>query len=218
MRTIQVTGKGAIKLKPDMTRFTLTLSGTYPEYVDAVEHAAMDGEKLKDALESLGFARSDCKTLSFRVSEKTEHVYNADDGVKERFVGYEYRHLMKLEFDSDADLFGKVLYALGHLPFQPRFDIGYLLKDQESAKKRLLERAVKNAQEKASILARAAGVTLAEIRTIEYSWQEIDFSVRMVENLLLQSRTVAERYSYGVNLEPNDVEVSDTVTVVWEIS
>ena len=31
MRTIRVTGKGQIKLKPDMTRIVITMEGTYPE-------------------------------------------------------------------------------------------------------------------------------------------------------------------------------------------
>ena len=32
MRTIRVTGKGQIRVKPDMTRITLSLEGLHPEY------------------------------------------------------------------------------------------------------------------------------------------------------------------------------------------
>ena len=32
MRTIRVTGKGMIKVHPDMTRITMTLEGVYPAY------------------------------------------------------------------------------------------------------------------------------------------------------------------------------------------
>ena len=32
MRTIRVTGKGQIKVKPDMTRITMTLTGVCKEY------------------------------------------------------------------------------------------------------------------------------------------------------------------------------------------
>lgn len=32
MRTIRVTGKGQIKVKPDTTRITMSLEGIYPEY------------------------------------------------------------------------------------------------------------------------------------------------------------------------------------------
>ena len=33
-RTIRITGKGQLKVKPDTTRITITLEGVYPEYSD----------------------------------------------------------------------------------------------------------------------------------------------------------------------------------------
>ena len=39
-RIIRVTGKGQLKLRPDTTRITMTLSGVYKEYADALEHSA----------------------------------------------------------------------------------------------------------------------------------------------------------------------------------
>ena len=36
MRTIRVTGKGQIKVKPDMTRITITLEGLYPDYAETL--------------------------------------------------------------------------------------------------------------------------------------------------------------------------------------
>ena len=35
MRTIRVTGKGQLKVKPDTTRITMTLAGLYEEYNQA---------------------------------------------------------------------------------------------------------------------------------------------------------------------------------------
>jgi len=36
MRTIQVTGKGQLRVRPDQTRITLSLEGLYPEYGEAL--------------------------------------------------------------------------------------------------------------------------------------------------------------------------------------
>ena len=41
MRTIRVTGKGQIKVKPDTTRITMTLEGTYPDYGEALRHVCI---------------------------------------------------------------------------------------------------------------------------------------------------------------------------------
>ncbi len=35
------------------------------------------------------------------------------------FVGYRYRHVMKVEFPSDGDRLGELLYALANGPGQP---------------------------------------------------------------------------------------------------
>lgn len=61
MRTIRVTGKGQIKLKPDMTRISITLEGTYPEYSETLQHSSEDTEAIKDLLTEYGFERSDLK-------------------------------------------------------------------------------------------------------------------------------------------------------------
>ena len=112
MRTIKVTGKGNLKVKPDMTRVTMTLEGVYPEYEETLQKSAQDTECLKEVLGKLGFAKSDLKTLSFNVDTKQENYRDKHNEWKQRFVGYEFHHIMKLEFDSDiawksAVCFGK---------------------------------------------------------------------------------------------------------------
>lgn len=85
-RTIRVTGKGQIKVKPDTTRITMTLEGTYPEYGKALRHSSLDTEHLKDVLSAFGFERSDLKTLNFNV--ETEYESYKDKGTyKQRFIG-----------------------------------------------------------------------------------------------------------------------------------
>ena len=61
MRTIRVTGKGQIRVKPDMTRITLSLEGLHPEYGETLRKSAEDTEKIKDLLTELGFARTHLK-------------------------------------------------------------------------------------------------------------------------------------------------------------
>ena len=220
-RTIRVTGKGQIKVKPDTTRITMTLEGTYPEYGKALRHSSLDTEHLKDVLSAFGFERSDLKTLNFNV--ETEYESYQDKGTyKQRFVGYKFRHMIKVEFPSDNDRLGKVLYALANCPVKPEFRLSYTVSDPEAAKNELLGKAVTDAKEKASVLTQAAGVTLKDIQSIDYSWGEIDFEYRPMNRMLmadecLAAPMVAEGASYDMDIEPDDIEVSDTVTVLWEI-
>ena len=218
-RTIRVTGKGRIKVRPDMTRITLTLEGTYSDYDETLYMSSKDTESLKDLLSSFGFERSDLKTLNFSVDTEYES-YKDRDAYKQRFDGYKFRHLMKVEFESDNDLLGRILYALAGCPVNPEFSLSYTVKDPEAAKNELLGKAIIDAKEKASVLTQAAGVALKEIQSIDYSWREIDFEFSPMSRPLMappSSDGMMSSKSYAMDIEPDDIEVADTVTVIWEI-
>lgn len=220
MRTIRVTGKGQIKVRPDTTRITLTLTGLYPEYGEALRRSSEETEQVKELLAGFGFARTDLKTLSFRVDTEYES-YKGKNAYKQRFAGYRFNHTMKLEFLSDNERLGKVLYALAKCPAKPEFRLSYTVSDPEAVKNELLGKAVADSREKAAVLTGAAGVALQDVQSIDYSWGQIDFEVRPMDRVMAMSRysmdESMEAGSYDLDVEPDDIEVSDTVTVVWEI-
>ena len=218
MRTIRVTGKGQIKVRPDTTRIIMSLEGLYKDYNETLRLSSQDTETLKDILSGFGFERSDLKTLNFSVDTEYESYKDRDGSYKQRFTGYRYRHMLKVEFDSDNERLGKILYALANGNVRPEFRISYTVKDPEATKNTLLGKAVKDAKEKASVLTEAAGIGLKDIQSIDYSWGEIDFEYRPMDGGILAERCMAEpTAAYSLDVEPDDIEVSDTVTVVWEI-
>lgn len=217
MRTIRVTGKGQIKVHPDMTRIVITLEGKNFDYSITLKRSSEATEKLKDLLLPFGFERSDLKTLSFGVD--SEYVsYKEKDEYKRRFDGYKYTHVLKVEFDSDNKRLGKILYALANCSLNPEFRIGYTVKDQEAVKNELLGKAVKDAVAKAGVLAGAAGLKLGEIQSVDYSWGRVDFEVYPMDKCLAEPMCADGGGSYDLDIEPDDIEVQDTVTVVWEIA
>lgn len=217
MKTIRVTGKGQIKVHPDTARLTLTLEGLCRDYEKTLQDSAKMTDKLKNLFVEFDFEKSDLKTLSFNIDTEYES-YKENDIYKQRFEGYRFRHVLKIEFDSDNKRLGKILYALAHSPVCPEFKISYTVKNLESAKNELLAKAVLDAKEKANVLAKSAGVPLKEIQSIVYSWSEIQFEtqpVRMMEEKCLS--ICSSEKSYDLDIEPDDIDAEDTVTVVWEI-
>ena len=219
MRTIRVTGKGQIKVKPDITRITMTLTGVFKEYGETLRHSSEDTEALKDVLSAFGFERSDLKTLSFRVDTEYESYRDKNNDYKRRFVGYRFNHVLKVEFESDNDRLGKILYALANGKVRPEFRISYTVKYPEAAKILLLGKAVADAKKKAAVLTQAGGVKLKDIQSIDYSWGEINFEYKPMGDLMMDccELPMTEK-AYDLDIEPNDIDVSDTVTVVWEIA
>ena len=216
MRTIRVTGKGKIRVHPDMTRITITLEGKEYDYGETLKRSAEDTEQLKMTLEPFGFAREDIKTLSFNVETRYES-YKVKDEYRRRFDGYEFTHELKLEFDSDNKRLGKILYALGNCRLQPEFRLSYTVKDPEAVKNELLGKAVQDAAAKAGVLSSAAGLKLGEIQSMDYSWGKIRFETEPV-NRSMTMLAEPDGSSYDPDIEPDDIEAQDTVTVIWEIA
>ena len=219
MGTIRVTGKGLLRVKPDTTRIGLSLEGVYPEYGEALRRSSEETKSLRELLADFGFSGSDLKTLSFGVDAEYEG-YQEEGVYRQRFLGYRFRHALKLEFPSDNERLGKVLYALSSGPVRPELSLSYTVRDPEAAKNELLGRAVADAGAKAEVLARAAGVRLGSIQSIDYAWGRMDLEVRPADRIMAAraANGVSKLAgSYALDVEPEDIEVSDTVTVLWEI-
>lgn len=218
MRTIRVTGKGQISIRPDTTRITMTLNGLHRDYGETLRRSAEETEALKDVLSGFGFERAELKTTSFSVDTEYESYRDKNNDYKQRFAGYRFNHILKVEFESDHERLGRILYALARCSVRPELRISYTVKDPESTKNLLLGKAVTDAKEKAAVLTQAAGVALRDVQSIDYSWGEIDFEYSPMRGAMLLERCEAPMAgSYDLDIEPDDIDVSDTVTVVWEI-
>ncbi|WP_242835564.1 SIMPL domain-containing protein [Butyrivibrio sp. AC2005] len=218
-RTIRVTGKGKLKVRPDMTRITITLEGVKKEYSSTLKQSSEDTEELKKILKKHDFSSEDVKTLSFNVEVENESYHDKNGDWKSRFVGYRFRHVLKVDFVSDNDRLGKILYSLANaLIIHPEFRISFFVKDETAAKNELLGKAVKDSRDKAEILTAAAGVKLGDIQTIDYSWGQINMEIAPMHMDMLCCETAkCSTGGYDMDIEPDDIDITDTVTVVWGI-
>ena len=196
-RTIRVTGKASLKVKPDWTEILLTLTGTNADYGKVLALSAEKTEALRGCFEAQGFDGKDLKTTDFSVNTKYEN-YNENGSYRQRFVGYEFRHALKIGFAAGSENLGRALSALSSCAAEPEFEIVYTVKDGE----------------KAIVLARAAGVGLGDIVNIDYYWEKMPMEARPFGKML---RANAPMAAMDLFVEPEDIELSDSVTVVWEI-
>ena len=219
MRTIRITGTGNLKIRPDLTRISVTMTEVKKDYAETLKASSDSTEALKDLFSGFGFGREELKTLSFGVDPEFES-YREKNEYRQRLIGYRYRHMMKIEFPSDNERLGRQLYALANSELCPEFNISYTVKDREAAKNALLAKAVTDAKEKAAVLTEAAGLTLKEIQSVDYSRGELVMEVRPMNMLRAAPKMAADECadaSYSMDIEPDDINVSDTVTIVWEI-
>ena len=68
------------------------------------------------------------------------------------------------------------------------------------------------------ILTNAAGAKLVQVVSINYSWGEISiYSEPVRYDKVMLCEKSANNYDNSLDINPEDLDISDTVTVVWEI-
>ena len=89
----------------------------------------------------------------------------------------------------------------------------------EDISEELLINATENAKTKAEILCKVSGNALGQLLNIDYSWGELNVFSRTtydvedcIQPLMAMSKCAAPE------IEPDDIDVSDTVTFTWGIA
>ena len=221
-KIIRVTGKGQISVPPDRIRLLFELEECKDTYREAIKASKESVDELRKIFEKLGFDVKELKTTNFEINSVFETEKVKKDEYKQVFKGYKYSNVLKIEFDLDHDLLGKILDNVSRCECHPEFDISYTIKDKEAVKNKLLEKAVKDSRVKAEVLAKAAEMNLDELVSIDYSWGEIELTSSPYGKLLdgLRCNDSEEDYYLDdapMQLEPDDIKASDTVTVVWKL-
>lgn len=213
-RTISVTGKGSISVKPDMIRLCFNMSGVRPEYNEALRLSSDESGALKKCLQKLGFKDDALKTTSFSIDSKYENYRDEKNEYVREFVGYEYRHSAYIAFEADNVLLGKILSAIAAIEIAPEFHIEYTVRDLESARKKLLEAAVKDARAKAECITTAANVALDVIEAIDYAFEDEPIVSRPLSRAMMCAKANDEA---SFDIEPDDIKLTDSVRIVWSI-
>ena len=216
-KTITVKGIGKVSAVPDYVVITMSLEAHENDYEETLELAAKKIEYLNTSLVEIGFEKKTVKTTSFNVRTDYERVKDRNGNYKSVFNGYICSHRLKVEFDFDTKRLAQTLYAISKCLAQPELSIAFTVKDASAVNKELLRSATINAKEKAQILCDASGVELGELLSIDYNWSELNI-VSHTE-YMLEEKCMAMPVGglADIDIEPDDIDVSDTATFVWEI-
>ena len=214
-REIVVKGIGKAAAAPDLIVLAMNLEVTEQNYEKTMRRGAETLDALRAAITSAGHDGKELKTTAFNINTKYES-YKENDAWKQRFVGYTCTHGLKLEFDLDMSKLSATLGAIAGCDADPDFNIKFSIKDPSAVSEQLLENAVENAKWKATVLAKAAGVKLGAIQRIDYNWSEVH--LYSPTDYQLSDAMVCEAAApMSMDIEPEDINVIDTATVVWVI-
>ena len=218
MRTITVKGVGNVSAKPDYISISMTIESVENDYDKAMDGAARRIENLKAAAVSVGYEKEALKTISFNVETRYENVRDRQGSYKREFAGYACVYRLKLAFDFDSKQLAKVISAIANSGANPELSIAFTVKNPAKVSEELLESAAQNARAKAEILCKAAGAELGQLISIDYNWGELNIVSRTsyeMEDCLMPLAAMDK--CCAPEIEPDDINVSDTVAFTWEI-
>ena len=212
-RTITVKGSAKLSLRPDYVVITMTLTAEDKDYDEAMAQGSARLDALRDALAAIGYDRKELKTTNFNVS--TEYDFQNDQYGNGRrvFRGYACSHDLKLALDFDAARLGETLSAITGCEATPDLNVRFTVKDPDAVSDELLRQASENALRRAKVLAAASGVELGQLVRVDYSWGDRDF----VSPTAFAAGGMLRKAKASMDFTPEDIDVNDQATFVWEI-
>lgn len=127
--------------------------------------------------------------------------------------GYRLSQAIKIDLGIDNVLVNKIVRGVGKFIEDAQINIGYTVQDPRPHQLKMLERAVKDAREKANIMASELGCMLAEVSEINYSHEDVHIysQARNIHSTAEAKASTAE----SLDITPEDLAISDDVTVEW---
>jgi uncharacterized protein YggE len=205
--TLEVTGKGEVKVKPDVAYLRLSVETTSPRASEAVYQNAEKMKKVIDKLESLIGKEDKISTTGYNLSP----VYQYDEKTR-RSVLTGYRVLNQVEIEtSRLNDIGKLIDSAIQSGANRVESIRFDTHKKNDYKKQALVKAVDEAREIAKIVASASGVKLVKIIRISPSYES---PIPLYKELSLVRGTPSE---IKTPIEPGEVTIQAAVSILFEI-
>ncbi len=208
-RTLKIKGTGRVLQKPDQIAISFDINSKQSKYSQCLKDLKEKTTLLRENIKGAGLPPENLKTGKLEVD--SDYKWNGKNNV---FNGYKGTHCLSIEFDLDKDLLNKVLDNINESLANTEFKIHFQVKDQEALKAKILESAVTDAKRSAKIISDAAGIKLGKIKEIVYSWAEIYF--RSDLDIQKNSFVMADE-TPQFDIEPDDIDAQDTISIEWEI-
>ncbi len=215
--TIKVMGKGSIHVVPDVTRLEVSIDSVFTAYDAAYKQARENAQWMGQILEYNHLNKKLAKTIRFDISDHLIDEYDDDDHYVGKIKdGFDLTQRFKVDLEMDNVLLNKIVRGVGKFIKGAQINIGYTVKDPRPHQLKMIERAVKDAVEKATIMANAANAKLGEVSSITYGDGHV--SVYSQARSIHSNEEAMACDSNSLDVEPDDLVMSDTVDVVFQLT
>jgi uncharacterized protein YggE len=206
-RTITISGQGEAKAAPDEAMLSAGVTTNAHTAAAALAANTRAMNAVFGTLRKAGIQDKDMQTSGFSVQPQ----YSTDKG-PQRITGYEVSNNVSVTVENLSSL-GATLDALVSSGANNIGDIAFGFRDPKALMQKARAAAVADAISRAQIIAKAAGVTLGPIASINENGGNYDAPRPMYRALA----GMAEAASNPAPMAAGQESLSDSVSIVWEI-
>lgn len=219
-RTISVTGRATITCPAEITVVRTVVSGKEDTFKEAIVKMTETTGQLKDAIEAAGLPRTSLKTSALNVKQAyRKRKIGKDRYDNDKFEdvpdGFEYSQNVIFEFENNNDILSKAVSNIVDKGITPRIWFSFKAKDQEGFKIKALSEATKNARSEAEAIVSAVGAKLGRIISVNHN-NRFDYDYEE-DNEVCVNRCIGSCDAMKIDVDPEDISGTQTVSVVWEI-
>jgi uncharacterized protein YggE len=176
VRTINVNGKGTVKLEPDIAQINIGVRSESPDAGEALEQNNASALAVINVLTDMGVAREDIQTRNFNIyaqqdlrpfiEEPTEEEVLEEVAANENTGQTYVVENTVFVILRDLDTLGDILTAVVDQGANTIYGISFDIEDREAAAEEARKLAIQDAKAQAEAIAEAAGVKLGTIQSI----------------------------------------------------
>jgi uncharacterized protein YggE len=212
--TINVTGSAKVSVKPDLGILNISVSEIKPAMSEAIKSLGEKSNHYTGLLKKLGFSEKDIKTTRFTVSKNI--IYRDNKSIDSGFVASQN---IRIEFAYSQQILQKIVseFSKSEKPvdFSFEFELSEALKQKAQAQ--VIEMAVKDANDKAEVIAKASKIKLASIKTISYGSWSRDAGMQNMERMQNFGAANQAGDMQSFTFTPDDIVLRDTLNIEWFI-
>lgn len=211
---IKVLGVASVNATPENVVVYIPVSVEKATYAECYTELVDKLSKLQESFRKIGVEEKELKISGFSIRENYKYVEKEDES---KVIGYYGSASFTIEDSYDKDLLQEIINVVSQN--EVSYNVSFKLSEEQKEKLRVeaIEKAVKDAKDKALILAKSSGVVLGNIITIKYGvgTEEIYSDDRLsgaVFGYASSPRRVA-----SVDLSPQEITIKKKVIIVWAI-
>lgn len=218
MASITVTGEGEVTALPDVATITLTVREEAKTVPEAQKVAEAKVAQVLKSLNALNIEKKDTKTLSYTINPKYEPqtasycVGYTCPPVKTVVVGYEVAQTIQINVRK-IDQAGEVIGVIGKANITEVSGPEFKVEDMDKAKAEAKAIAIKKAEDKAKVTAKALHVGLGSILSFS---EDNGGNYPMYARAEMMSMKVVGA-SDAVSLPQGESVIKSTVTITYTL-